>query len=154
MVCFWLTVLLCNRRGLFKSERGLGESVVVREDALIRTASISRECGETALVVVEVFMGEPDRKIGMTVCVVVSGSSRKDMEETTVLKEQFGSYRLREPEKKKTRTNNVSGLQMCLPSWAQRMREARCWQLVAMQLWYVVIFELLGPSLKWKLGPP
>ena len=62
----------------------------MREDALLRRASVRIGRCVTVLVGVEAFMGETGREGGTTVCCSGNGSSRKDVEETAVLKEQFG----------------------------------------------------------------
>ena len=60
------------------------------EDALVRTTTVRIGCPVTVLVGVQVFLGKPDRKGGMTVCWVGNVYSVKDVEETALLKEQFG----------------------------------------------------------------
>ena len=83
----WLTVLLCNRREKLWSEPRIGKSVIISDNALVST--VGSGCCMAVLVGVEVFMEKPDQAGGMTVCCAGNWWSRKDVEETAVLKEQF-----------------------------------------------------------------
>ena len=90
VACFWLTVLLRNRRWQLCSARRIGERVVICEDALLRRASVRSDHCVTVLVGIEVFLGKPDREGRLAVCCSGNGSSRKDVEKTAELREQFG----------------------------------------------------------------
>ena len=76
VACLWLTVLLRNRRSHLCSEPRIWETIVIREDVLVTTASVRSGCCVTVLVDVEAFLGKSDRKGETTVCFAGNGSSR------------------------------------------------------------------------------
>ena len=67
-------MLLRFRRGQVSSARRIGERVVIREEAILRRASVTSGSCVTVLVEVEAVLNKPDQEEGTTLCYPGNGS--------------------------------------------------------------------------------